>query len=167
MDILKNMLRSLIMTTLLVALPAYVYAQVPIEKELNIYRVNEVTGQQGEEERLAEIDSPVAGEIFEYELIYRNISGKNLDGIVIRQPILANLSYIHGSASAPENIDLYVSVDNGVTFQPEISVEFDQAAVDSDTFGFSDNSYSALQWVFHRPLAAGENLVLRYRVIAE
>ncbi|MEQ9022599.1 MAG: hypothetical protein RLN82_07555 [Pseudomonadales bacterium] len=61
MDILENMFRSFIVTALLVLMPAYASAQVPIEKELKVYRVHEVAGQQGTKERLVEVDSPISG----------------------------------------------------------------------------------------------------------
>ncbi|MFX4227798.1 MAG: hypothetical protein ACFHHU_07910 [Porticoccaceae bacterium] len=166
MDILENMFRSFIVTALLVLMPAYASAQVPIEKELKVYRVHEVAGQQGTKERLVEVDSPISGGIFEYELTYQNVSGKNLDGIVIRQPIGANATYIYGSASAPEDVDIYVSADNGVSFQPESGTSQNQDN-ESGAPKISGNVFRALQWVFRRPLAADENLTLRYRVIAE
>ena len=165
MDILKNRLFSFIVTTLLVAMPAYVSAQMPIEKELNIYQVNEVAGQQGVAESLVKVDSPASGGIFEYELTYRNVSGKSLDGIVIRQPIPANATYIYGSASAPEDIDIYVSADNGVSFHLETAISLKQDS-ESESYEISEEPFRALQWVFRRPLAANENLILRYRIKA-
>lgn len=166
MDIIKNTVRSFMVTALMVLMPAYVLAEVPIEKEVEIYRVSEIADKQGAERSLVEAGSPISEGIFEYELTYRNVSGKSLDGIVIRQPIPANATYIYGSASAPEDIDIYVSADNGVSFQPETVISRNQDS-GSETPEVSGSAFKALQWVFRRPLAENENLTLRYRVKVE
>ncbi len=162
MDIQKNNFCRIIAAMLLLVSPVLVSAQVPIEKEERIYRVDNSQSQ----ERLVEVDSPVPGAMFEYELTYRNVSGKNLDGIVIRQPVFANASYIYGSASTPDGTELHVSVDNGMTFQPESSLEIEHSPNSSGAVT-SGRAFQALQWVFKRSMQVDETTTLRYRVIVD
>jgi len=163
MKTLVQTARLFLAIMVLLAIPSLVFAQGPIEKDLKIYQVKEVADQQGMEETLIEVDTPVPGSVHEYKFIYRNISGKSLDGIVIRQSIPANSFYMWGSATAPEGTDLYLSMDNGNTFHPVSSINDSVEEIDST----KEHKFKALQWVVKRSPEANEILALSYRAISK
>lgn len=164
MDIQKNRIRRCIAAIFLFTSSALLWAQAPIEKEQKIFRVH--ISQTGEEQ-LVEVEAPVPGAEYEYELIYRNVSGENLDGIVVRQPVYAKGTYLWGSAVAPEGVEFNISLDNGVTFLPESSLEMEQEEARSAVKVKAGKSFQALQWVFRRPMKADEITRVTYRVLVE
>lgn len=163
MDIQKYRIRRYFIAVFFLAGSTFVWAQAPIVKEQRIFRVDV---PQDMEEQLVEVDAPSPGATFEYELTYRNVSGKKLDGIVVRQPVYAGATYVLGSATTPEGTEFHVSVDNGITFHPETSLNAGQLTPGGNG-AKSGKVFQALQWAFRRPMKADEVTRVKYRILLE
>jgi uncharacterized repeat protein (TIGR01451 family) len=108
-----------LLTALAVALPLYTatatYANAPVQGTMAAF----VVEKKENKENLVAAEDVEPNQIVEYQLTYTNQGTSDISGLKIVGPVPAGTEYLSNSANAKQRASLRVSVDGGVTFEPE------------------------------------------------
>ncbi len=98
-------------------------------------------------------------DIILYEIVFENTSDKDVENIVINNPIANNSKYKPGSASG-DNTDITFSVDGKNFATADALVVKDKSG---KTWKAKPDEYTVIRWVYNKPLKPGEKARVTYK----
>jgi len=108
-----------LITALVVALPLYAlsaaYADAPVKGTMAAF----VVETKQDKEKLVSAKDVEPNQVVEYQLTYTNQGKSDISGLKIVGPVPAGTVYLSDSAATEQVASLRVSIDGGVTFEPE------------------------------------------------
>ena len=108
-----------LITALVVALPLYAssvaYADAPVTGTMAAF----VVETKEDKEKLVSAEDVEPNQVVEYQLTYTNQGKSDISGLKVVGPVPAGTVYLSDSASSEQVANLRVSIDGGVTFEPE------------------------------------------------
>jgi len=142
------------------AAPAAAQQQGLLEIRTTVEKEELVVAADGSEEtRLVPAEKVVPGDEVVYTVSFANVGEEPAENVVIINPLPAELSYIDGSATAPE-ADVQFSVDGGASYGPAADLRVEDEA---GTRPAMPDEFTHIRWVMSEALAPGERGTARVR----
>jgi len=151
---------ALIVTAMLVALPAIAQDQGHLNVRTTVQKVEVTVNDTGEsEQRLVPIDTVLPGDDVVYTITFTNTSDETAENIVITNPISGELTYVEGSAFGP-GTSIEFSVDGGQSFGAASELTVSE---DGEVRTARAEDFTHIRWVMQNELQAGAQGLARFR----
>jgi len=122
-----------------------VLSEIRLVPEYKEYKVVYNAGQ----ETLTEVTNYTAGDVIEFQIIYRNAGDERSNKFIIIGTIPGNTEYIERTATVSDNTPPVFSTDGGKTYNPENN---------------TGSYYTHIRWDIQGGLNPGDSMIARYRV---
>lgn len=107
------------MAAVVLALPLFassaIYADAPVQGTMEAF----VVETEKNKEKLVAAKDVEPDQIVEYQLTYTNQGKSDINGLKVVGPVPSGTVYLSNTALAQQKSNLRVSIDGGVTFEPE------------------------------------------------
>lgn len=149
-----------VFAVLALAFAGQAVAQGHLEIRTTVQKEETVQSADGDEEVLiVDAETVVPGDEVIYTVSFANVSDQAAENVVITNPLPAELTYVEGSATAPD-ADVEFSADGGATFAGPAELVVRDESGDRQA---RPQEFTHIRWVMGRALAPGEHGEARFR----
>ena len=111
--------------TVILLLPAGVFAAAKISIKTTVEKMEVVETEIGKDIRFVPTDSAMPGEILRFTLSFSNVGDEAATDVMINNPIPENADYLEGSATPFEGVAALFSIDAGDFFGAPTSLTYE------------------------------------------
>lgn len=164
---MKSIVTSLALLTLLgFAAVAQAQNQGSIQLINRATQAKTITDSNGNKKTvMVPVGRVVPGTVVTYTITYRNTGTQPVTGVVVRDPIPANMTYIAGSVEG-EGTTISYSIDGGKTWADSLSALSVRLA-DGSTRSATATDLTALRWVVNAAVAPGDSGSVSFRAVLQ
>lgn len=155
--------RSFLLATVISAFAVSAYANTSVHGQINAFIVKQDI--QGKEKILPAVETE-PGQTMEFQIVFTNDGDTSVDGIQVVDPVPENTQFIGTSERADVPAVFEVSIDGGVSFEPEPVVRIEtQPDGTQKKVVIPASEYTHLRWTAQKELEKdGGKQLYSYRV---